>query len=66
MDDLSCASERIGSDRLLSIQKVSEITGFCPVVASRLMKESGREIVVHRRKYILGSSLLAYLRELEQ
>lgn len=66
MDDLSCASERIGSDRLLSIQNVSEITGFCPVVASRLMKESGREIVVHRRKYILESSLLAYLRELER
>lgn len=56
----------LGSDRLLSIQNVSEITGFCPVVASRLMKESGREIVVHRRKYILESSLLAYLRELEQ
>ena len=66
MDDLSCASERIGSDRLLSIQNVSEITGFCPVVASRLMKERGREIVVHRRKYILESSLLAYLRELER
>ena len=65
MEDLSCASERIGSDRLLSIQNVSEITGFCPVVASRLMKESGREIVVHRRKYLLESSLLAYLRELE-
>lgn len=66
MDDLSCASERIGSDRLLSIQNVSEITGFCPVIASRLMKESGREIVLHRRKYILESSLLAYLREMEQ
>lgn len=59
-------TSNVGSDRLLSIQNVSEITGFCPVVASRLMKESGREIVVHRRKYILESSLLAYLRELEQ
>ncbi|BAK45824.1 hypothetical protein EGYY_28470 [Eggerthella sp. YY7918] len=61
----TCAKERIGSDRLLSIQNVSEITGLCPVTASVLMKESGREIVLHRRKFILESSLLAYLRELE-
>ena len=60
------APANVGSDRLLSIQNVSEITGFCPVIASRLMKESGREIVLHRRKYILESSLLAYLREMEQ
>ena len=66
MEDLQRASERIGTDRLLGIRNVSKITGLCPVTASQLIKESGREIVLHRRKYILESSLLAYLKEVEQ
>lgn len=57
---------KLGEDRLLSIRDVSAITGLGGVTASALMRESGREIVMHRRKFILESSLLAYLRELEE
>ncbi len=57
--------EQIGSDRLLSIQNVSETLGVCPVTASKIMKESGRSITLHRKIYILESSFLAYLREQE-
>ena len=57
--------EQIGSDRLLGIQNVSETLGVCPVTASRIMKESGRSITLHRKIYILESSFLAFLRERE-
>lgn len=57
---------KLGEDRLLGIKDVSAITGLGGVTASALMRESGREIVMHRRKFILESSLLAYLRELEE
>ncbi len=46
---------RIGEDRLLSIAAVVEKTGFCRTVASALMDETGKAIVLHRRKYILES-----------
>lgn len=58
-------SRRIGDDRLLGIEDVCNVTGFCPQVASRLIKDSGRGIFLHRRLFILESSLLAYLREQE-
>ena len=41
------------------------MTGLSPVTASKLMKESGRAIALHRRVYILESSFYAYLHELE-
>ena len=55
----------LGHERLLSIAEVCKITGLSPVTASKLMKESGRAIALHRRIYILESSFFAYLHELE-
>lgn len=55
----------LGHERLLGISDVSNMTGLSPVTASKLMKESGRAIALHRRVYILESSLFAYLHELE-
>lgn len=55
---------RIGEDRLLSIADVVEKTGFCRTVASALMDETGKAIVMHRRKYILESDLLSHLKGL--
>lgn len=63
MDNSENAS--IGSDRLLSINEVCKMTGFCPIIASRLMNETGRCMTIHRRKFILESALLAYLQEKE-
>ena len=39
---------RIGGDRLLTIADVVEKTGFCRTVASALMDETGKAIVLHR------------------
>lgn len=58
-------SPSLGHERLLGIAEVCKITGLSPVTASRLMKESGRAIALHRRIYILESSFFAYLHELE-
>ena len=58
-------NQNLGRERLLGIAEVCKITGLSPVTASRLMKESGRAIALHRRVYILESSFFAYLRELE-
>lgn len=55
---------QIGGDRLLSIADVVEKTGFCRTVASTLMDETGKAIVMHRRKYILESDLLSHLKGL--
>ena len=55
---------RIGEDRLLSIADVVGKTGFCRTVASALMDETGKAIVLHRRKYILESDLLSHLKSL--
>ena len=55
---------RIGEDQLLSIADVVEKTGFCRTVASALMDETGKAIVMHRRKYILESDLLSHLKSL--
>lgn len=58
-------SLRIGDDRLLGIDDVASITGFCRQVSSQLIKDSGRGILLHRRVFILESSLLAFLKEQE-
>lgn len=55
----------LGSDRLLGIPDVCQITGLGEATASKLMKESGRAIRVHSRLYILEQSFFDYLRELE-
>lgn len=55
---------QIGETRLLSIADVVERTGFCRTVASALIDETGKSIVLHRRKYILESDLLAHLQGL--
>lgn len=55
----------LGHERLLGIAEVCKITGLSPVTASKLMKESGRAIALHRRVYILESSFFCYLHELE-
>ena len=57
--------EPLGNDRLMSIKSVSEVLGVCPVTASKIIKESGRGILLHRRLFILESSFMAYLREQE-
>ena len=56
----------IGTERLLGVPEICEITGFCPVTAATFMRESGRCIRVHKRLFILESSLYAYIRELEE
>lgn len=58
-------SDAVGSARLLGIAEVSQMTGFCPVVASRLIDESGCAIVVHRRKFIFADRLEQHLRSME-
>lgn len=59
------ANQNLGRERLLGISEVCQVTGLSPVTASKLMKESGRAIFLHRRVYILESSFFAYLHELE-
>ncbi|MDB1864397.1 hypothetical protein [Collinsella aerofaciens] len=59
------SDSNLGHERLLSISDVSKMTGLSPVTASKFMKESGRAIALHRRVYILESSLFTYLHELE-
>lgn len=58
-------NSNLGHERLLGIAEVCKITGLSPVTASRLMKESGRAIALHRRIYILESTFYSYLHELE-
>lgn len=55
----------IGNTRLLGIDDVAEVMGTCPVTASKIIDETGRSIVVHRKKYVFESTLLDYLREKE-
>jgi len=58
-------TEPIGTDRLLGIREVANYFGVCPVTASHIMDDSGCAIVLHRKKYILESSLLEFLRRKE-
>lgn len=59
-------STRLGDDRLLDVEDVAEITGLCTTTAAKVIRESGRGITIHRRRYILASSLLEYLHGLEE
>lgn len=58
-------TEHIGTDQLLRISTVAERFEVCPVTASKIMDETGHSIVLHRKKYVLESSLYAYLHEQE-
>ena len=55
----------LGDDRIMSISDVAETLGVCPVTASKIIKESGRGITLHRRIFILQSSFMAFLAERE-
>lgn len=55
----------LGRERLLGIEDVCDITGLGEVTASKLMKESGRAIRLHRRLYVLESSFFSFLHEKE-
>lgn len=55
----------LGRERLLGVPEVCEITGFCNVTASHLIKESGCGIKVHSRLFVLESSFFNYLHRLE-
>ena len=57
--------EQLGNDRLLGLHEVAEILACCPVTASRIIKESGYGIILHRRLFILQSSFNRYLKERE-
>lgn len=60
----SSESNRPPTDHLLSIKEVAQMMSLCEPVASKLIDESGRAIVTHRRKWILESALYEYLTEL--
>lgn len=55
----------LGRERLLGISDVCELTGFGKATASKLMRESGHVIRLHRRLYLLESSFFAWLKEQE-
>ncbi len=60
-----CVGASFAGDRLLGVENICDITGLCPVVASKLITETGHEIRLHSHKYILESSFLAFLHERE-
>ena len=55
----------LGHERLLGIPDICELTGLGEATASKLMKESGHAIRLHRRLYLLESSFFAWLKEQE-
>lgn len=55
----------LGKEALLGVPEVCQMTGLCPATASRLMKETGKCLFLHRRLFVLESSFLNYLHELE-
>lgn len=57
---------QVGRERLLSLADICDMTGWCPVTASRFLDESGRKLKIHGRVFILESSFFAYLHELEE
>lgn len=61
MSNLKGLGQPLGNDRLLSIADVSEIMGFCPITASRFMKETGYAVTIRRRVFILESNLVKYI-----
>ncbi|VWL93840.1 Uncharacterised protein [Collinsella intestinalis] len=55
----------LGKEALLGIPEICQMTGLCPVTASKLMKETGKCLQLHRRLYVLESSFLNFLHDLE-
>lgn len=55
----------LGNDRVLSVADVCNIMGFCPETASKFMKETDYALILHRRIFILESSLVKYLHDQE-
>ncbi len=53
------------SDNLLDVQAICNKTGFCKQVAARLMKETGRCVRIHGKLFVLESSFIDYVRDLE-
>jgi len=57
--------EEVRISRLLSIKDVADIMNVTNVTASKIIKESGYGIILHRRVFILESSFYKYLSEME-
>lgn len=55
----------LGSERLLGIPEVCEITGFRRATAAKIIKETGLSMRLHSRLFITESSFFAYLHRLE-
>lgn len=55
----------LGNDRVLSVHDVCDIMGFCTETATKFMRETGYALVIHRRVFILQSSLIDYLHQQE-
>lgn len=55
----------LGRETLLGRPEICQITGLCPTTASKLMKETGKCLQLHRRLYVLESSFFNYLHNLE-
>lgn len=55
----------LGRERLLGIPDICELTGLGEATVSKLMKESGHCIRLHRRLYLLESSFFSWLKEQE-
>lgn len=62
MNNFEGLGQPLGNDRLLSIDDVSKIMGFCPITASRFMKETGYAVIIRRRVFILESNLVKYIK----
>ena len=56
----------IGRERLLGVAGICELTELGKVTASKLLKETRRCIRIHRRLFVLESSFLDWLHELER
>lgn len=55
----------LGNTRILGIADVAEALGTCPATASKIIDETGKAIMVRRKKYVLESTLVDFLREKE-
>ena len=51
----------IGTDRLLSVNDVTEITGFSRKVSRELIEETGKAFEIRGRHFVFESVFLDYL-----
>lgn len=65
MSNQLAAGAPLGNDRVLSVADVCDVMGFCPETATKFMRETGYALVIHRRVFILQSSLINYLHHQE-